>query len=69
MKNFLRAHVELTDWINKNPAQAKQIMNQQLQKETGKPLAPEVLDDAFSRMAGDLRSDSLVAAEIHAAGV
>jgi NitT/TauT family transport system substrate-binding protein len=51
VKNFLRAHVELTDWINKNPAQTKQIMNQQLQKETGKPLAPEVLDDAFSRMA------------------
>jgi NitT/TauT family transport system substrate-binding protein len=50
VKNFLRAHVDLTDWINKNPAQAKQIMNQQLQKETGKPLAPEVLDDAFSRM-------------------
>jgi NitT/TauT family transport system substrate-binding protein len=50
VKNFLRAHVELTDWINKNPAQAKQIMNKQLQKETGKPLAPEVLDDAFSRM-------------------
>jgi NitT/TauT family transport system substrate-binding protein len=50
-RNFLRAHVDLTDWINKNPAQAKQIMNQQLQKETGKPLAPDVLDDAFSRMA------------------
>ncbi len=50
VKNFLRAHVELTDWINKNPAQAKQIMNQELQKETGKPLAREVLDDAFSRM-------------------
>jgi len=51
VKNFLRAHVELTDWINKNPAQAKQILNRQLQKETGKPLASEVLDDAFSRMA------------------
>src|SRR5579864_8517778 len=51
VKNFLRAHVELTNWINKNPAQAKQIMNQQLQKETGKPLAPEVLEDAYSRMA------------------
>jgi NitT/TauT family transport system substrate-binding protein len=50
IKNFLRAHVDLTDWINKNPAQAKQIMNQQLQKETGKALAPEVLEDAFSRM-------------------
>jgi NitT/TauT family transport system substrate-binding protein len=50
VKNFLRAHVELTDWINKNAAQAKQILNQQLHKETGKSLAPEVLDDAFSRM-------------------
>lgn len=51
VKNFLRAHVELTDWINKNPAEAKQIMNMELQKETGKSLAPEVMDDAFSRMA------------------
>ena len=50
VRNFLRAHVELTDWINQNPAQAKQIMNQQLQKEIGKPLAPAVLEDAFSRM-------------------
>jgi NitT/TauT family transport system substrate-binding protein len=50
VKNFLRTHVELTDWINKNPAQAKQIMNQQLQKETGKALPAEVLDEAFSRM-------------------
>jgi NitT/TauT family transport system substrate-binding protein len=50
VKNFLRAHVELTDWINKNPAQAKQVMNQQLQKDTGKALAPQELDDAFSRM-------------------
>ena len=50
VKNFLRTHVELTAWINKNPAQAKQIMNQQLQKETGKALPAEVLDEAFSRM-------------------
>jgi NitT/TauT family transport system substrate-binding protein len=49
VKNFLRTHVELTDWIGKNAVQAKQIMNQQLQKETGKPLAQEVMDDAFSR--------------------
>ena len=50
VKNFLRAHVELTEWIGKNPAQAKQMMNQQLQKEAGKPLPQDVLDDAFSRM-------------------
>jgi NitT/TauT family transport system substrate-binding protein len=51
VKNFVRAHVELTEWINKNPAQAKEILNQQLEKETGKGLTPEVLDDAFSRMS------------------
>jgi len=50
VKGFLQAHVALTDWINKNAIQARQLLNQQLQKETGKPLAPEVLDDAFSRM-------------------
>jgi NitT/TauT family transport system substrate-binding protein len=50
VKSFLRTHVELTEWINRNAAQAKQIMNQQLQKETGKPLPTEVLDEAFSRM-------------------
>jgi len=51
VKNFLRAHVELTDWIGKDAAQAKQILNQELQKETGRPLSSDVLDDAFSRMA------------------
>ncbi len=50
VKKFLRTHVELTEWINKNPVQAKQVLNQQLQKETGKPLPPEELNDAFSRM-------------------
>jgi len=50
VKEFLRTHVRLTAWINKNPAQAKQILNRQLQKDTGKPLAQAVLDDAFSRM-------------------
>jgi len=50
VKNFLRAHVEVTGWIGKNPAQAKQVLNEQLRRETGKALPPEVLDDAFSRM-------------------
>jgi NitT/TauT family transport system substrate-binding protein len=50
VKSFLRAHLELTDWINSNPDQAKLIINQQLKKETGKPLKQAVLDDAFSRI-------------------
>ncbi|HEX3372129.1 MAG TPA: aliphatic sulfonate ABC transporter substrate-binding protein, partial [Candidatus Acidoferrales bacterium] len=50
VKNFVRAHVELTDWINSNPDEAKLIVNAQLKKETGKPLKQAVLDDAFARI-------------------
>ena len=50
VKNWIRAHVELTDWINEHPQEAKQILNRQLQKETGKALSPEVLDESWGRM-------------------
>lgn len=50
VKKWLRAHVELTDWINGHGTEAKQILNQQIQKETGKPLAQPVLEDSFGRM-------------------
>lgn len=50
VKKWLKGHVELTDWINGHAAEAKQILNQQIQKETGKALAPPVLDDSFSRL-------------------
>jgi len=47
VKNWLRAHVELTDWIAGHLPEAKQTLNQQIQRETGKALPPAVLDDAF----------------------
>jgi NitT/TauT family transport system substrate-binding protein len=50
VKNWLGAHVELTEWINARPAEAKQIINQQIQKDTGKALTPKVLDESFSRL-------------------
>ena len=50
VRNFVRAHVELTDWINGHLPEAKKILNQQIQKETGKALAQTVLDEAFSRL-------------------
>ncbi len=50
LKKWLRAHVELTDWINAHLPEAKRILNQQIQKETGKPLPPAVLEDSFSRL-------------------
>jgi NitT/TauT family transport system substrate-binding protein len=50
VKKWLRAHVELTGWINGHVPEAKQLLNQQIQRETGKPLSADVLNDAFSRM-------------------
>lgn len=50
VKNWIRANVDLTDWITAHPAEAKKLLNQQIQAETGKALAPVILDDAFARM-------------------
>ncbi len=50
VKNWIRANVELSDWINAHQTDAKRLLNQQILAETGKALAPAVLDEAFSRM-------------------
>jgi len=50
VKKWLATHVDLTDWINAHAPEAKKILNAQLQKETGKALAPAILDEAFSRL-------------------
>lgn len=50
VKNWIRANVELTDWINAHQSEAKKLLNAQIQRETGKSLPANVLDEAFSRM-------------------
>ncbi len=50
VKKWLRAHVEVTDWINGHLPEAKKSLNQQLQTETGKALPADVLDEAFGRL-------------------
>jgi NitT/TauT family transport system substrate-binding protein len=50
VKTWIRAHVELTEWINGHLPEAKKILNQQIQKETTKALSPGVLDEAFGRL-------------------
>ena len=47
---FLKAHVEVTAWIEANREKAAEIVNAELQKLTGKALKKEVLSDAFSRI-------------------
>jgi NitT/TauT family transport system substrate-binding protein len=65
VKKWLRAHVELTGWINSHLPDAKAILNAQIQKETGKALAKDVLDDAFGRL--EVTYDPLHAAFLKAA--
>lgn len=50
VKSWIRAHVELTDWINAHSAEARRLLNAQIQRETGKALPSAVLDEAFSRI-------------------
>jgi len=64
VKKWVEAHVETTLWINEHPDQAKQIINMQIKKETGKALDENIINDAFSRLeiTYDPISSSLVKA-------
>lgn len=66
VKDWIRAHVEVTDWIGAHLPEAKKLLNMQIQKETGKPLAEGLLNDAFGRMTvtyDPLRSALMTAAK------
>jgi len=49
VKQWIEAHVETTDWINRQPAEAKEVINNEIKRIAGKALPLKVLDDAFSR--------------------
>ena len=49
VKKWIRAHVQLTDWINNNMGEAKTIINNEIKNLTGKSLPDKILEDAFSR--------------------
>lgn len=50
VKKWLSAHVELTEWINQHPAEAKQLANEELRKEMMKGLSAKVLDRAWNNI-------------------
>ncbi len=50
VKKWIAAHVELTDWGNKNPEEAKKILNDEIKRETGKALPQNVLVDSLKRI-------------------
>ena len=66
VKAWLRPHVALTRWIQNNTAAAKNVINQQIQKDTGRGLPAKTIDEAFTRLEvtyDPLRSPLLTSAQ------
>src|SRR5437660_580995 len=62
---FLQAHVEVVQFINSDPSDAKQAVNNELKQLTGKGLAPPVVDLAFKNL--DITYDPLASTLFKAA--
>ena len=50
IEKWVKGHVEIIDWINSHYTEAKQIFNEELQRETGKSLPPTYLEQSFTRI-------------------
>ncbi|MBC8059119.1 MAG: aliphatic sulfonate ABC transporter substrate-binding protein [Clostridiaceae bacterium] len=50
VESFLKTHVELTDYINKNQDKAKEIVNKQITELTKKGVSKDILDASFNRL-------------------
>lgn len=50
VREFLEMHESTTSFINQNPAEAQEIVNTEIENTTGKPIQPDVMETAFSRM-------------------
>lgn len=50
VKKWIDAHVELTDWINENPEEAKGILNEEIRAETRRAFPSELVNSAWRRL-------------------
>ena len=50
LRKWIAAHVELTQWINEHPDDAKRILNAEIKAETTKALPTATLDAAWKRL-------------------
>jgi NitT/TauT family transport system substrate-binding protein len=50
VRDWLTAHVEVTQWTTDHPEEAQQLLNAEIARLTGKPLEPQVLVLAWSRL-------------------
>jgi NitT/TauT family transport system substrate-binding protein len=62
VEDFIKNHVDVTSYINKNPDKAKIIVNKQITELTKKGISKDVLDDAFKRLTvtNDPEKDSVL---------
>ena len=50
VKKFVQAHKELTDWINKNPAEAQKLVQLELEALTGGKISEKLIKDSWHRL-------------------
>ena len=50
VQKWVKGHVEITNYINENLEEAKQIFNKELRFETGKFLPASYLDECFKKI-------------------
>lgn len=50
VKKFALAHAELTEWINKNPEEAKKLANAQFKEVTKHEMPTDLIDKAWARL-------------------
>lgn len=50
VKKIVLAHVELTEWINNNQKQAKEILAKEIKEETGFGISEAILDRAWNQV-------------------
>jgi NitT/TauT family transport system substrate-binding protein len=50
VKKLIQAHVETTRWINDNPEEARQLVNQGIEAATGAGIPPAVIDAAWENI-------------------
>lgn len=50
VEKFIKTHISITNYINENKESAKEIINNELEVLTKKPLPKDVLDNAFKRL-------------------
>jgi NitT/TauT family transport system substrate-binding protein len=72
VRELLRAHVEATQVIASNPQAAIKILNEQIRKETGRALKPEIIQRSLQHVqltwdpiSSSLYKDARSAHEIH----